>query len=80
VLLPYRRATGARQPGRLRGKTHIHEDFDTLPEDIARVRELEMVHRDPFDRLLIAQAIEEGLTLLTADDRIPAYPVRCLLN
>jgi PIN domain nuclease of toxin-antitoxin system len=46
----------------------------------ARVRELEMIHRDPFDRLLIAQAIEEGLTLLTADDRIPAYPVRCLLN
>jgi len=45
-----------------------------------RVRDLEMIHRDPFDRLLVAQAIEEQLTLVTADERIPAYPVRCLVN
>jgi prevent-host-death family protein len=36
---------------------------------------LPMHHRDPFDRLLIAQARAEGLTLLTADDRIAAYDV-----
>jgi len=36
VLLPYHQAPGTRQPGRLRGKINIHEDFDTLPEDIAR--------------------------------------------
>lgn len=35
VLVPYARATGTRRPGRLRGKIHIAEDFDTLPEDIA---------------------------------------------
>ena len=30
--------------------------------------------RDPFDRLLISQAITEGLLLLTADSRLAAYP------
>ncbi len=30
-------------------------------------------HADPFDRLLIAQAIIDGLTLVTADDAIPLY-------
>jgi PIN domain nuclease of toxin-antitoxin system len=35
-------------------------------------------HRDPFDRLLIAQARQEGLTLVTADTRIHAYEVAVL--
>lgn len=36
---------------------------------------LPLHHRDPFDRLLIAQARTEGLTLLTADARINDYEV-----
>lgn len=32
-------------------------------------------HRDPFDRILIAQAIADGLTLLTGDETIHRYPV-----
>lgn len=43
-----------------------------------RVRQLPAIHRDPFDRLLIAQALEEHLVLVTADKTIPQYPVRCL--
>lgn len=31
-------------------------------------------HRDPFDRLLIAQAMEEGVELMTADRRLADYP------
>ncbi len=38
-----------------------------------RVASLPWVHRDPFDRLLVAQAIEERLTLLTADASLKAY-------
>jgi PIN domain nuclease of toxin-antitoxin system len=38
------------------------------------VHALPAVHRDPFDRLLIAQAAAEGLTLITADEMIPRYP------
>jgi PIN domain nuclease of toxin-antitoxin system len=32
------------------------------------------IHKDPFDRLLIAQAVVEGITLLTADSVIARYP------
>ena len=39
------------------------------------VAELPMHHRDPFDRLLIAQARAEKLTIVTADRRIAAYDV-----
>lgn len=38
-----------------------------------RAAELPMHHRDPFDRLMVAQALEEGLTLVTADPRLTAY-------
>ena len=37
------------------------------------VRGLPNIHSDPFDRLLIAQAISETLNLLTADKRLPQY-------
>ncbi len=35
-------------------------------------------HRDPFDRLLVAQAVVERLPILTADPEIPRYPVETL--
>jgi PIN domain nuclease of toxin-antitoxin system len=42
------------------------------------VAALPVLHRDPFDRLLIAQAQREGMTLVTADARIRAYDVAVL--
>ena len=42
------------------------------------VASLPLHHRDPFDRLLIAQARQDGLTLVTADPRIHAYDVPVL--
>ena len=50
----------------------------TLPIEeahVLRVRHLPLHHRDPFDRLLAAQAIEEGLTLLSRDTVFEAYAV-----
>ncbi len=35
-------------------------------------------HRDPFDRILIAQALEEGLPILTADPQFSRYPVKVI--
>jgi PIN domain nuclease of toxin-antitoxin system len=46
------------------------------PDHGLGVAGLPSYHRDPFDRLLIAQARSERLTLMTADARIPAYDVR----
>lgn len=39
----------------------------------ARVAELELIHTDPFDRLLVAQAMAEPLRLLTADELLGQY-------
>ena len=39
------------------------------------LQELPLVHRDPFDRMLIAQARVEGLTLVTADKVMSSYDV-----
>ena len=36
------------------------------------------LHRDPFDQILIAQAVAEGLPLVTSDRQIGAYPVRII--
>ncbi|MBN9089871.1 MAG: type II toxin-antitoxin system VapC family toxin [Reyranella sp.] len=40
---------------------------------IKRVQALPFHHRDPFDRMMIAQAIEEGLTIVTRDRIFAAY-------
>jgi PIN domain nuclease of toxin-antitoxin system len=42
------------------------------------IESLPLLHKDPFDRILIAQAIVEGITLLTADPLIAQYagPIR----
>lgn len=44
----------------------------------ARVAELPLHHRDPFDRILIAQAQVEGLTIMTVDPAFRAYRVPLL--
>ncbi|HSZ69351.1 MAG TPA: type II toxin-antitoxin system VapC family toxin [Solirubrobacteraceae bacterium] len=43
------------------------------------VTELEPLHKDPFDRLLVAQARALDVPILTSDARIAEYPVRTLL-
>ena len=43
------------------------------PRHVSALAGLPAHHKDPFDRMLIAQAIAENLTLLTADTRISRY-------
>jgi len=43
--------------------------------DILGTEKLDHHHHDPFDRILVAQALDRGLTILTADNEIPLYPV-----
>lgn len=43
-----------------------------------RVRQLPWHHSDPFDRLLVAQAIEESMTLVTRDHILTSYPVNVM--
>jgi PIN domain nuclease of toxin-antitoxin system len=43
-------------------------------EHIIAVETLPAIHKDPFDRILIAQATVEGITLLTVDPLVAKYP------
>ncbi|MBI4875996.1 MAG: type II toxin-antitoxin system VapC family toxin [Acidobacteria bacterium] len=57
-------------------KRTAEESFESLPLTAAQTRRVALLpwhHRDPFDRMLAAQAQAENLTLLTADDRVAAY-------
>jgi PIN domain nuclease of toxin-antitoxin system len=55
--------------------------FAELPvrfRHVQRLRKLPNLHRDPFDRMLVAQALVDGLTLVTRDRNVLAYPVRSI--
>lgn len=55
--------------------------IESLPlqeEAVLYVDRLPDVHRDPFDRMLVCQAIAHGLTLATPDETIRGYPVSVL--
>ena len=74
--------------GRLRLRVHPEEyvveqrrlhrinSLSITEEATLQVGKLPSLHRDPFDRILVAQAIVEGLTILTPDRLIRMYPVR----
>jgi len=54
----------------------LREGFRELSiqvEHVLAVQHLPWIHRDPFDRLLVAQAAQEGLSLLTADRTLQGY-------
>jgi PIN domain nuclease of toxin-antitoxin system len=58
------------------------ESFENLPLSAAHAREvarLPWLHRDPFDRMLLAQARVAGLRLLTSDEALAAYSEPVLL-
>ncbi|WP_373541103.1 type II toxin-antitoxin system VapC family toxin [Chamaesiphon sp.] len=52
--------------------------LDIKLEHLKRVSPLPLHHRDPFDRLLIAQAIVEDLLIISADWVFSLYPVRLM--
>ena len=55
----------------------LDQDFIEIAitgEHAVIVAQLPPIHKDPFDRLLLAQAMVEGLTLLTTDGQLARYP------
>lgn len=56
-------------------------EVEVLPITTAHILRLDNLpfhHKDPFDRLLIAQSMVEGLTIVTVDAEFPAYPAKLL--
>ncbi len=57
------------------------EQFDILsikPFHLDEIGRLPMIHGDPFDRLIISQAIAEDMIIITKDGTIPRYDVKVL--
>ncbi len=62
-------------------ETCEREQFDILsikPFHLDGIGRLPMIHGDPFDRLIISQAIAENLIIITKDGTIPQYHVKVL--
>ena len=73
-----KRASGKLIFGKPVGQAIEEHDFLLLPITVEQAEwegALPQVHRDPFDRLLVAQAQLEGLVLVTVDEQILRYQV-----
>lgn len=74
--------------GKLTAPTNIvhmleHAGMSTLSMSVHHaelVGTLPAIHRDPFDRMLVAQAIAEGMPIITTDDSIARYDVETIWN
>ena len=72
------------------GKLHVAKGFFEQLEDLGYemlpikeahfsiYRKLPLIHRDPFDRLLVAQSISEEIPLVTCDRETAKYPIEML--
>ena len=71
-----RRADFTAEPTSIRHQllAHGYEELPITGEHAVAVTALPPIHGDPFDRMLVAQAIVEGVTLLTADPLVARYP------
>ena len=59
-------------------KRHIISRLDLSEQDTFHLLKLPTHHKDPFDRMLVCQAIEHSLTILTPDSLVTQYPIRSL--
>lgn len=77
---------------RIKGKLPIKRNLDIYAQkasfsllkiELSHIRltsSLSLIHNDPFDRLLIAQALHENLSLVTGDSKILKYPTVSLIK
>ncbi|PZU97980.1 MAG: PIN domain nuclease [Pseudanabaena sp.] len=75
------------------GKLSLQQDYEAIEteleasdilllpitfNDTIQIRDLPLHHRDPFDRMLIAQAITRSLSVISRDTAFDAYPIQRL--
>jgi len=56
----------------------LYCSFYTIVKNLDKIKKLPLIHGDPFDRLIIAQAVTENFIIITKDGVIPQYDVRAL--
>ncbi len=68
-------------PGEYLPRQRAAHGIASLPIDEGAALKLETLpplHRDPFDRIIVSQALQYGLTVATVDDLVKAYPIPLL--
>ena len=66
---------GQRTPLQRRGLLdNGYAEIPVTSQHAVNIDGLPPLHKDPFDRLLLAQALSEGITLLTSDTQLARYP------
>jgi PIN domain nuclease of toxin-antitoxin system len=68
-------------PERFVPEQRQNHEIATLPldeESVLQAHRLPSFHRDPFDRMLVCQAIVNGMVILTPDPLVTQYPVRTM--
>ena len=61
--------------------SEVEKDFEILPintRHIYKVSDLSLIHRDPFDRILIAQSLEENIPIVSGDRQISKYKLHVI--
>jgi PIN domain nuclease of toxin-antitoxin system len=53
---------------------NLYQELPVTGEHAVAIASLPLLHKDPFDRMLVAQSIIEGITLLTANPLVAQYP------
>ena len=69
------------RPEALIPQVRVESGILSLPlteEEAILAEKLPLLHRDPFDRMIIAQALQQGMIVVTPDPAFGAYPVRLL--
>lgn len=61
-------------------REHLIKTLNVDENSIAQLIQLPLLHKDPFDRLIMAQAVQHNLTIMTEDRAILAYPNIQLLS
>ena len=55
-------------------KEYLIKSLPINEESLSHLRQLLLLHKDPFDRLLISQSLQDDLTIMTEDNAILTYP------
>ncbi|WP_051225819.1 type II toxin-antitoxin system VapC family toxin [Moraxella caprae] len=59
-------------------ENNLYKILPIKERDILGLQRLPFHHKDPFDRLLISQAMSHQLTFITVDENIVKYDVKCI--
>lgn len=64
----------------IRSEKHMIESLNLDEASVSHLAKLPPIHRDPFDRMLICQALQHDLTVVTVDNALASYPVPVLMT